>query len=372
MNMKIGIMSMQRIINYGSYMQAFSLKNLLEEMGNEVVFVDYKVDMLAETKKSYDDKKFRFFRLLKRKLQTRIKKEKSNTLKPLQRFFEEAYRQIGVEINRKYHTKVDVLVVGSDEVFNCLQLNPDVGYSLELFGKNNKARMLISYAASFGDTTIDRLKRYGFANEIAHYLKKFDALSVRDKNSKHIIDELTGSVPAEHFDPTLVSGIEKLYWKECSKKGYIAVYGYGYRFNEEEGEAIKRFAQKRSLDIVILNAPQKLSGEYVVCRPEEIFGYFKNAEYIVTDTFHGTIFSVLFRKPVAVFSRSPQNVAYSNENKILDLVEKLDIKSQLVLKPSKLEEVLLHNIDYDRIEKIRQKERDRTIKYLKEYCGNKI
>ena len=362
---------MQRVTNYGSYMQAFALKRMLEEMNNEVVFVDFKEEMLASTRKYYNNSKLKHLRLLKRKITSEFKKAPKELQSSLDDIFEESYRQIGVASDRKYRTKVDVLVIGSDEVFNCLQKGSGVGYSLELFGKNNRARKLISYAASFGDTTIERLRRYGFTDEIAHYLKRFDALSVRDKNSKHIIEELIATSPFEHLDPTLVAGIEKMPWKECKKKNYIAVYGYWNRFTEEEGEAIKSFARKRSLDIVILNAPQKFVPEYIKCKPDEIFGYFQNADYIVTDTFHGTIFSVLFHKPVAVFSRSPRETAYSNENKLLDLIERLEMKSQLVLNPVMLEEILLHEIDYSRIDRIRQKERSRTIAYLKEYCGNK-
>ena len=62
-----------------------------------------------------------------------------------------------LNITDEYHYQVptDVLIIGSDEVFNCLQTNADVGYSLELFGKNHKSKKLISYAASFGNTTLN-------------------------------------------------------------------------------------------------------------------------------------------------------------------------------------------------------------------------
>lgn len=367
MRMRIGIMTMQRVTNYGSYMQALALKNMLEEIGNVVIFIDFKEEMLASTRKYYNNSRLKILRLAKRSIKVRLKEEK-RPLTQRDLIFQEAYHMIGVPIDRKYRTKVDVLVIGSDEVFNCLQEYPGVGYSLELFGKNNRAKKLISYAASFGDTTFERLQQYGFTDEISYYLKRFNALSVRDKNSKYVVEKLIGSVPLEHLDPTLVGGIEKMNWKKCSNKGYVAVYGYGNRFSKEEGAAIKDFAHKRNMDIVILNAPQKFAKDYILCKPDEIFGYFQNADYIVTDTFHGTIFSVLFHKPVAVFSRSPQDVDYSNENKLLDLVERLGIESQLVQEPSELEDILLHEIDYNRIDTLRQKERIRTINYLKEYC----
>ena len=366
--MKIGIMTMQRITNYGSYMQALSLKKMIEDLGNEVVFVDYKVEMLASTRKSYNEKNLKHLRLLKRRIQSKRRKISSKPLSKRDVFFCESYRQIGVALEKQYRTKVDVLVIGSDEVFNCLQTNPDVGYSLELFGKNNRAKKLISYAASFGDTTVERINQYGFTDEISYYLKQFNALSVRDKNSKDVINQLIGATPFVHFDPTLVAGIEKMQWKKCNIKNYIAVYGYKNRFTEEEGEEIKTFARKRSLNIIILNAPQIFASGCIECSPDEIFGYFQNADYIVTDTFHGAIFSVLFHKPVAIFSRSTQEVDYSNENKLLDLIERLGIESQLVLKPSMLEETLLNNIDYNQIDRIRCKERNRAFNYLKDYC----
>ncbi|MCE2266893.1 hypothetical protein GPX15_05810 [Streptococcus thermophilus] len=85
---------------------------------------------------------------------------------------------------------LDCLIVGSDEVFNCIQKNPNVGYSLELFGKDNNAKRLISYAASFGNTTLDKLQAYAKDREISTYLKRFDAISVRDSNSGEIVKKI--------------------------------------------------------------------------------------------------------------------------------------------------------------------------------------
>lgn len=80
---------------------------------------------------------------------------------------------------RRERPDTDVLVIGSDEVFNCVQSNPDVGCSMELFGKDSRAKKIISYAASFGNTGIKELKRFDVQDEIAELLKKFTAISVR-------------------------------------------------------------------------------------------------------------------------------------------------------------------------------------------------
>ena len=65
---------------------------------------------------------------------------------------------LGITDEMNYNPTVDCLVIGSDEVFNCIQKNSNVGYSPELFGKNNHAKKLITYAASFGNTTLEKLE----------------------------------------------------------------------------------------------------------------------------------------------------------------------------------------------------------------------
>ena len=83
-----------------------------------------------------------------------------------------------------YNPTLDCLVIGSDEVFNCIQKNSNVGYSLELFGKDNHAKRLLTYAASFGNTTLEKLKKYKKTEEVGALLKKFDAISEIGQNFK--------------------------------------------------------------------------------------------------------------------------------------------------------------------------------------------
>lgn len=366
--MRIGILSMQRILNYGSFFQAYALKSVLESLGHEVLFVDYKVNWTIETLQHYKTVSLPHLRMAKRMLLHPYKYGKQKK-EPLYQFFYPCYKMLGLSPEYHFHEKVDVLVVGSDEVFNCLQRNPDVGYSLELFGKNHRARKLISYAASFGDTTIKKLEEYGVAKEIGSYLKKFDAVSVRDKNSSDIVRHLCGINPYQHFDPVLIGTLEKKEWAACKQENYMIVYGYYHRFSEAEGASIMSFAKSRNLKVLILNAQQVFGDEFIRCRPDEMLGYFKSAEYVVTDTFHGTIFSVLYHKPLAVFCRTPKRTDYSNENKLLDLIVKLRLEHQLVKAPEDLGKVLTREIDYALIDKIRAEETKKAVSYLQKECG---
>ena len=259
---------MQRVINYGSYMQALSLKTILEELGHEVVFVDYKAKPSIQHRRSlkyWAGRVKSFLRntwfywtitniLRKRPLRYRLPKE--YTADELS--FLPALEALGVDYEHKhYHTRVDALIIGSDEVFNCLQNADNIGYSLELFGQNHRADKLLSYAASFGNTTLERLKQYGVDKQIGRYLKRFDSISVRDENSAQIVRALTGKEPYQHLDPALIGGIETMPWKETDEKNYIAVYAYSNRISKEEGDQISSFAKRRGLRVLSINGVQK-------------------------------------------------------------------------------------------------------------------
>ena len=124
-------------------------------------------------------------------------------------------------------------MIGSDEVFNCIQKNSNVGYSLELFGKDNHAKRLLTYAASFGNTTLEKLEKYKKADEVGVLLKKFDAISVRDANSGAIVERLTEKKPVYNLDPVLTYD----YMNCCDKipqlrvdEKYLILYAYGKHF----------------------------------------------------------------------------------------------------------------------------------------------
>ncbi len=369
--MKIGIMSMQRVLNYGSFMQALGLKTMIESLGHEVVFVDYKVDVNIE--ENIKDKfkvytiKSKSKKIVKRALNlVGLKKSIHPAMMGFKESFDKNFHILGIDEKNQYNTKVDVLVIGSDEVFNCFQLSGNIGYSLELFGKNNNANRLISYAASFGNTNKNLIDKYGKREELSHYLNKFDAISIRDKNSFDIVEDLCGKTPNQHLDPVLVSRIEDLDWKSTTEDGYIAVYGYYNRFSEQEGEAIVELAKKKNLRVVNLYAAQKFGEKPVVCRPDELFGYIKNADYVITDTFHGTIFSTILHKQLAIISRGVANQEATNAEKLIDLVKKLKMEDRIVKDLTDLEKILDTPIDYAYADEFRASEREKSMQYLKE------
>lgn len=372
--MKVGIMTMHRIPNYGSFMQAFALKKLIESLGHEVIFVDYKIKPDVENR---DSLKSQIICLLKNYLKkiygTKIGNNiyffikyhsKSKNVVKKQQIFFSCNDMLGVTNQYHFQTKVDVLVIGSDEVFNCTQLGYNVGYSLELFGKYNKANRVITYAASFGNTTLKKLSFYGITEEIGNLLKKIDAISVRDKNSYTIVKKIAGIKSIYHFDPVLIGDLEDECTYSPTQEKYVIVYGYAYRFTKHECDKILEYAHSFNKKVIAIGEPQLKYDLYICCKPNEVLGYFRNADYVITDTFHGTIFSVITHKKFLTVIRTSNTGVNGNEEKLKSLLADLELEERELLDFNYLGKIT-DNIDYKKIDLIRKKARNEAIGYLK-------
>lgn len=358
--MKIGILTMQRIKNYGSFFVAYSLKKTIENLGHEVIFVDYKAEKPVE----WSIKNTIFYRIIRNTyhLLANIFGTKTEMEKQSERFFKkynkEFYKKLDLPIKHQYRSEVDLLIIGSDEVFNCTQKNREVGYSRELFGYKNNAKRLISYAASFGNTTLEKLKKYDKEKEIAQLLKGFNAISVRDKNSYNIIKNLTNKEIEFHIDPVFIYSCDSELPK-IDKKNYIVVYAYKNRITKEEQKAIKEFARKNNKELITLGTVQEFCDTYIPASPFEALAYIKNADYVITDTFHGTIFSVKYNKRFATIIRD------SNREKLSDLLERLYMKEREIKDISELENVLSKQIDYQNTNEFIKEQSLKSIEYIK-------
>lgn len=378
--MEIGIMTMHRIRNYGSYLQAYGLKKMIEELGHHVVFVDYKVEVPVGKRGNFKEnelvkivqKIYRKAKLGRNKALRILRKEKSVGFSGFVSAFEKEYiRSLGVSKKHRCRTEVDILIIGSDEVFNCTQ-GENVGFSKELFGADNHAGKVISYAASFGNTTLLKLERYGIRGTVGELLNNFSALSVRDKNSYDIVKTLTGKGPQLHLDPVLVYDFEEEIEDVVEEKDYILVYAYNNRMTEEEGKEIRKFAAKKKKKLIAVSGEQFFCDEYIYCEPLKMLSYFKHADYVITDTFHGTIFSIINHRPFATLMRKDESAkGYGNQEKLSDLLKTFGLKERCVENLQQFGEILEKPIDYIAIDEIRRKERLRTMDYLKKQIEGK-
>ena len=363
---KVGILSMQRIANYGSFLQAYGLKCILEELGCQVEFVDYhpgETLIPADGGTGIKRKISKVYNVLKNRAPLseklkfiRYKKNYSSRYLPL----------LGVKEQMNYSPELDMLIIGSDEVFNCVQNNTNVGFCPELFGEGNCAARLISYAASFGNTTSKKLSKYHVKEQVADWLKNFDALSARDSNSEKIVEDLTGTKPLYHLDPVLMYdflGECKQIPSAVPENKYMILYGYSGRFTREECKQIRSYAEQRNLNIFCIGGIQDCCDRFVDCNPFEVIAYFQNAECVITDTFHGTILSIITHKPFASVVR---NAGYGNVEKLEDLLIRLELEGHMVTNMSNFADKMAQTVDYLYVDQIIADERARCRIYLQE------
>ena len=372
--MKIGIMSMQRVKNYGSFLQAYALKSTLEKMGNSVEFVDYTVEapiIYSNTRnlKTVLKKYIRKGRSLAKNSREKfilsvlfgVKNQASNFQKS--KYFSEIYNQkflpeLGICADkRNIRPDVDTLIIGSDEVFNCLQ-GTGVGYSKELFGYKANSVRKISYAASFGFTTYEKLVDFGIYEEIKAMLKEFNALSARDDNTVNILTKM-GFDCEENIDPVLIYDFsDEIIEKKCDK--YMLIYSYTAALSTNQKIKILEFAKKHNLKTICMGCYQNFCDEFIVASPFEVLGYFKNADYVVTSTFHGTVLSIKYNVPFVTI------VKQYNEQKLESLLQKFLLSDRVIRNNREIEIKLKKNIEYDSVNWIIKEEKLKALKYLEQ------
>lgn len=364
MGAKVGILSMQRVMNYGSFLQAYALKCIIENLGAECYFIDIEPGLqLAGNEMDppfvkHGKRVFRVgYNLLTKYRQTLLVREFSRQLRS--QFAGSFYELLG--LNRNYQDQLDLVVIGSDEVFNCTQKS-HFGFSKQLFGQGLDAKSVISYAGSFGFTTLDRIEQFHLSEELTHCLGGLNDISVRDVSSESIVEILTGEKPEIHLDPVLIHDFSReINDRETDLKDYIVIYTYVNRITDpEEINAICSFAKKHNKKLISIFCAYTWCDQYVLPEtPFDVLAYFRDADYVVTDTFHGSIFSMITQKKFCVIIRD------SNREKLSWLLKKMGLETQLLNERTDLENILMREPDYTSVQRLIEEERERTGDYLK-------
>lgn len=356
--MKVGILSMQEVKNYGSFLQAFSLKNNIEALGHKCEFVNI---MPGEQLGDYKLNKFYKIHLLVKRLWGWDFIKRFKYIYRFQsRFSKEFLLELGVKkgITTDHF---DTIVIGSDEVFNCAQ-KTWFGFSTQLFGDGLNADKVITYAASFGATTIPKLQELGIKDTVSKLLKNLNHISVRDANSMEVVEGLTGTVPYKNVDPVLIYDYTRHMPSSVDLKNYMIVYTYpGRIIDKNEIDAIRIYARNKGLQLVSIGHYFPWCDRTIVPHPFEVLAYFKNASCIVTDTFHGSVFSIKFNKQFCTIVRG------MNSNKLTYLLEQFGLSPRIANDVSKLPDIMETKIDYGPVNQRIEEERLRSVAYLKRF-----
>lgn len=343
---RVGIMSMQRIRNYGSFLQAYGLRRLLESLGCEVRFVDYRPGRCLvepERPSRLPRPAAKLAEVLEGPGPLMAKLAYANYKRC---YDSRTWPLLGLSTEPDHATDgLDMLVIGSDEVFNCVQSNPNVGFSSDLFGAGSKAKRTITYAASCGNTTAAKLRGHGVAGEVAGWLQNLDAVSARDENTASVVRELAGVDPVRNLDPVLAWDFfgEEDIPETPVKDRYMIAYAYSGRLTEEECAALRAYADDRGLKVVNVGGVQGCCDEFLDLGPFEVLAAFRGAECVLTDTFHGTILSVIAERPFATIVRT---AGYGNAEKLTDLLSRLGVEDRAACSSTDFSSLLDATLDW--------------------------
>ena len=356
--MKIGILTHYNVNNQGAQLQMLALKYYLEDMGHQVYILTYdkNFDFEKDEAKKNSMSVWNFPYYARNYL---FDKGFSLTLFNIRKALRHKKSRENLNFEQYNRNDCDAVIIGSDEVFSI-----DVGCNRMMYGHDLNGTPAIAYAPAFGRTTEELLKKYHCYEMVKSGLSKMYALSARDKHTQEMIFHLTGRKVPMVSDPVLLYNGKNFHVPvKKIKKKYILVYAYDRNMtDEEEIRNIKYYTEKHGLITVSLGTYHKWCDKNVVCNAKEWYSYFKYAECVITDTFHGTVVAIKNHCNVAVFIRKSINAF-----KLESLLKETGLQGRRLeqLTAKNLEYVLSQPIDYERIDKNIEESLEVSRDYLK-------
>ena len=382
---KIGIITYHFAHNYGAVLQTYATQTVLEKLGANSEVLDYAPKYHTEIYTPKRDIKFGFINKLKKE-----SAHKSGAIRLLAAvktiYTNSKFNKTGVEdrenktliyksfvdkflkISRHYNTllelvenppEYDGIVAGSDQIWNWRLTNQeyDDAYFLQ-FGKKDMKRCI--YAASIGNTTAEECYSHVKNLSIA-----INHISFREKPVCDRYNELSKVDCIDVCDPTLLLSAEE--YNKISKNSFLLLEPYILAYILVDNSVItgllKTLEKKTGLRVIEISPEQKyLNSEHVSnIEPNEFPSFFRNASYVVTNSFHGTVFSLIYNRNL--FCAANPN---SRDSRITSLLKNCGILYRLADGEKDIEMTLNTKIDYSIVNARLNEMRNKGINYLKE------
>ena len=362
---QVGIITLHRVVNYGSVLQAYALQKKISDLGYDVAIIDYyprrltMIGMLIRIKnKSNKFKKNFILRNIARLIIFPSYILRFNVffkfLKKYISMTKKMYKTHNDIVNAKFD--FDIYCTGSDQVWNSgWNEKFDYPYYLD-FAPNEKKK--IAYAASFGKNELDK-------NEIdltKKYLSRYNSISLRELSGVKIVENLGIKNSVNVLDPTLL--LDGNEWRKISSnkfknEKYILVYNLNR--NKNIDNYAKNLSKKTKLKIKFIS--YQLHEFYkkgkIYCNPnvEDFLALIDNAKYVITDSFHATAFSINFNTQFIIVYPGKYSTRLQSILKILDLENRV-AKNEYDLS------IIKNNIDFEKINYLMSNQRKKSIDWL--------
>ena len=327
---KIGILTVHKIANNGSLLQAFATQRALHNLGYDSEIIDYdypnkfhldggiNIGIVGKVSIFFKSAILSLIKLLFYKNGISARKTVSDFVSKHLRLSPKRYKS-GEEI-RANPPSYDVYVSGSDQIWNPRYMKGDGVYFLD-FVKNGAKK--ISYASSVAVTEMEEPMRKSYSERLSAY----SSISLREKTGADLIERLTGKKTSLVCDPTLL--LMRGEWDSFISpptikiaKPYILAYILSYSYNPypEVFSLLEDLKKKTGLPVVFLSLPPReafrafSSTKIASASPSDFINLIKNASYVFTTSFHGSIFSLIYNRPLVCYTNP-------NDSRLTDLLE---------------------------------------------------
>lgn len=360
---KIGIMTLNGYFNYGNRLQNYALQEFIKKSGYDNETIVYNSSISSENvyhRVLNRIKSGTFFETAFNKFRNRNRiKEEHAELEIRESKFKKFSQQYLNETSEKYNTEMlltnkecqhalneryQTFFVGSDQVWSLEGDKFPESYFLPFVDKRKRN----SFAASFGFSKIPDTRMNDYYRQA---LSQMNNISVREETGKIIVNQLFKKEVEVLLDPTFL--LTKSDWKKITNDSilkpngkYMVTYFLGKK-TEKYQKLIDRISKKYNLQVVYLNDINYK--EFYTASPDEFIDIFSDASFVITDSFHGTVFSTIFEVPFFAVDRVDQWVNMST--RLVNILEKFDLMDRYL---KNIEDIKLESINLVNFEKARR------------------
>lgn len=365
--MKIAVVTLHRIYNYGSALQAYATQKIFEHAGHEVEIVDYITPQRTKRRIFFAPAADTSLKGVK-SVVYRVAKIGSLLLKELtfgsfvRRRMKLTKKYITVDDLRWDPPRADLYVTGSDQTWNSkYNEGVDGGFFLDFLPE--KARR-IAFVSSFGKTRLDEQE----IRETTRYIRRYEGISVREDSAKDILATLGREDAVQLIDPTLQLAKEEwlaLASKRLIKQPYLILMLL-YNEDNHATEYARKIANEKGLKLVKISwemkRPDGVDQLMTHRSPQDFLSLFYHADFVVTNSFHGLAFSINLEKQFVVVPRNEFN------SRIESLLRLTNLEDRLVSSEEALT-VADRAIDYESVRCVLDGERERARQFIDRYTN---
>lgn len=365
---RVGILTFHTALNYGAVLQTYALQNFLKENGIENDIIDYQCPYIEKCYRPFFVSDGQIINSIVRGILF------GHIIRKKRRNFNN-FVNSRLSLSKKVYNTSDMnnikgdytyFITGSDQVWSPVSAGFDEMYFLPFADKNQK----YSYAASIGTSELSNEQKLLFEQR----LKDYELISVREENAKSLLTEMNLTKEIEvNVDPTLL--LRKESWEALISKNeftepYLLIFNVEKPINDVE--FAKKIAKNNNLKVVYINERTIKKDSDIIYKeavsPEEFLSLFAHAEMVVTNSFHGTVFSIIFQKQFFV----------ELDNKKLRNMRVESLLEQLGVKDREISENYIEKLpdvpSWEQVENILEKERKKSLNYLnlinEKFVGN--